>query len=60
MTEEILMTCPICKEKVRKVKDITDDHRDGAKCENEFYIHYRDLLFRIANPKSPLDSLRNG
>lgn len=58
--EDIIMKCPICGEQVRKVKDIHEDHKDGAKHENEFYIHYRDILYRIENPKSALDSLRAG
>jgi len=48
--ETIEMKCPICRETVTKVFDVGDVSRENAKCENEFYIHWRNMLYRIKEP----------
>jgi hypothetical protein len=61
--------CPICNKDVTIVKELPFDsslknfektytdlfHSKDITitCENEFYIHYQDALFKILNPKTP-------
>ena len=65
---EIKAYCPICSKEVTVVKELPFDdslktmetnytdlfHSKDITitCENEFYIHYQDALFKILNPKT--------
>ena len=65
---EIKSYCPICSAQVTAVKELPFDeslktmevtytdlfHSQDITitCENEFYIHYQDALFKILNPKT--------
>ena len=52
MEEQIEMICPICRHQVTKVFDVENVERDHIKCENEFYIHWHNYLYKITNPKT--------
>ena len=65
---EIKSYCPICSQEITVVKELPFDsslktlditytdlfHSQDITitCENEFYIHYQDALFKILNPKT--------
>lgn len=47
------MKCPICGAGVNKTKDVPEEiKRQNPTCENEFYIHWHNILYRIKNPKT--------
>jgi hypothetical protein len=63
-----LTICPICNKPVTRSEELPFDHSLKTlentytdlfhsqditiTCENEFYIHYQDALFKILNPKT--------
>ena len=66
--EKIKSYCPICSKEIianselpfdESLKTIEVEYKDlfhseniTITCENEFYIHYQDYLFKILNPKT--------
>lgn len=53
MEEQIQMICPICKQGVTKVFDVESIEREHIKCENEFYIHWHNYVYKIIDPQTP-------
>jgi hypothetical protein len=54
------MKCPICNQPVKKVFELPEEEaeRTNPTCVNEYYYHWHGYLYRILNPKTPLDGAR--
>lgn len=51
------MHCPLCSEKVLKVKElpIEEYNETRAKCVSEYWVHKGNKLYKIINPITPTD-----
>ena len=51
--DDIQTVCPICLQPVIRVIEIDQEViRKNIVCENEYYIHWANSLYKITEPKT--------